>query len=387
MNRNNRNESSMKNPFQYGGIVSGPYFADRSAEIKELAREMENINRVFLVSPRRYGKTCLLHQLCKTLEKKGIACANIDLNAYPDLRSFAGAMTSLTTKALETNTDRLLKIFAGFHKLRPKLSVDPDGNISAGLELSVSEKEALSALVEGMAHAEMLAIKKNKNLVVIIDEFSDIEKYNGRTVEKALRSEIQKQAHIGYIFSGSEQSVMLSMMQDSKRAFYKLGRIMKLGPIKRQEYTQFILSWLKKGGYKVSSETLTSIFDIGDDVPYNIQRLCNTMWEAALESKTIDPELIEKLPVIIARQDSTHYEMLWQTATQSQKALLIALADNPDALPFSKDFQMHYGIGPSSSIKASLVSLIKKGIVYRTFKGQYKLVDRFMPFWIDDIRK
>jgi hypothetical protein len=79
--------------------------------------------------------------------------------------------------------------------------------------------------------------------------------------------------------------------------------------------------------------------------------------------------------------------MLWQTATQSQKALLIALADNPDALPFSKDFQMHYGIGPSSSIKASLVSLIKKGIVYRTFKGQYKLVDRFMPFWIDAIRK
>jgi hypothetical protein len=29
----------MKNPFQYGGIVSGPYFADRSAEIKELTRE------------------------------------------------------------------------------------------------------------------------------------------------------------------------------------------------------------------------------------------------------------------------------------------------------------------------------------------------------------
>lgn len=348
---------------------------------------MENINRVFLVSPRRYGKTCLLHQLCKSLNKKGIACTNIDLNAYPDLRSFAGAMTSLTTKALETNTDRLLKIFAGFHKLRPKLSMDPDGNLSAGLELAVSDKEALSALVEGMVHAERLAIKKNKKLVIVIDEFSDIEKYNGRTVEKALRSEIQKQTHIGYIFSGSEQSVMVAMIQDSNRAFYKLGRIMKLGPIKRKQYTQFILSWLKKGGYKVSSETLTQIFDIGDDVPYNIQRLCNAMWEAALESKTIDPELIEKLPVIIARQDSAHYEMLWQTATQSQKALLIALADDPEALPFSKDFQMHYGIGPSSSIKASLVSLIKKGIVYRTFKGQYKLVDRFMPFWIDDIRK
>lgn len=377
----------MNNPFQYGGIVSGPYFADRTEEIKELTREMENNSRVFLVSPRRFGKTCLLHHLCKTLEKSDMSCAYIDLNAFPDLRSFAGAMTSMTTRALESNTDRLLKIFSGFHKLRPKLSMDHDGNLSVGLELAVGEKDALVALVEGMAHADTLAAKKNKKLVVIIDEFSDIEKYNGRTVEKALRSEIQKQDHTAYIFSGSEQSVMLAMIQDSKRAFYKLGRIMKLGPIKREVYSRFILGWLKKGGTKASVGDITRIFDIGDDVPYNIQRLCNAMWESAFESKTIESELIEKLPVIISRQDSAHYEMLWQTVTQPQKALLIALADDPEALPFSKEFQLRHGIGPSSSIKASLVSLLKKGIVCRTLEGRYRFVDSFMPFWIGDIRK
>jgi predicted transcriptional regulator of viral defense system len=78
--------------------------------------------------------------------------------------------------------------------------------------------------------------------------------------------------------------------------------------------------------------------------------------------------------------------MLWRTATQSQKALLIALAADPEALPFSKAFQMRHGIGPSSSIKASLVSLEKKGIIYRTMAGKYRFVDRFMPYWIDDIR-
>ncbi len=375
----------MKNPFKYGGIVSGPYFADRSEEIKELTREMENNNRVFLVSPRRFGKTCLLHHLSKKLEESDMPCAYIDLNAFPDLRGFASAMTSITTRALETNADRLLKIFSGFHKLRPKLSMDQDGNISAHLELAVSEKDALAALVEGMAHADNLAAKKNKKLVIIIDEFSDIEKYNGRTIEKALRSEIQKQDNIAYVFSGSEQSIMLAMIQDSKRAFYKLGRLMKLGPIKRKVYARFILKWLEKGGYTVNKQDIMRIFDMGEDVPYNIQRICNAMWESALESKMIDTELINKLPVIIARQDSAHYEMLWQTATQAQKILLIALADDMEALPFSKDFQMQYGIGPSSSIKASLVSLLKKGIIYRTFKGHYCFVDRFMPFWINDI--
>jgi hypothetical protein len=377
----------MKNPFQYGGVVSGPYFADRTEEMNELTREMENTSRVFLVSPRRFGKTCLLHNLMRSLTKKGVACAYIDLNAYPDLRSFAGAMTSMATKALESNTDRLIKIFSGFHRLRPELSMDEDGNVSARLELVAGDKEALTALIEGLAHAEALSAKKKKNLVIIIDEFSDIDKYGGRTVEKALRSEIQKHNHVGYIFSGSERSVMLAMVQDSKRAFYKLGRIMKLGPIDRKVYSRFILKWLKKGGYSATTKDITRVFEIGEDVPYNIQRLCNAMWEAALETKVIDSSVIEMLPFVIAKQDSAHYEMIWQSATQAQKALLIALADDPDELPFSKDFQLRYRIGPASSIQASLASLLKKGIVYKTFDGHYRFVDRFMPYWLETIRK
>jgi hypothetical protein len=375
------------NPFKYGGVVRGPYFVNRRNEIKELKREMVNLNRVFLVSPRRFGKTCLLLKLIETLKREAVACAYIDLNAFPDIRSFASALTALTTEALETNKDKLLKMLSGFQKLRPKVSVDADGNISAGLELAVDEKDAISALLEGMRHAENLAVRKKKKLVVIIDEFSDLEKYNGQSVEKALRSEIQKQTCVGYIFAGSEQSVMLSMIRDPKRAFYKLGRIMELGPIDRGTYTKFVLSWLKKGSYTVNADDLKRIFEIGNDVPYNIQRLCNVMWDNAMDIKKIKPALIEKLPVIIAQQDSPHYEMLWRSTSQAQRILLIALSKDQTAKPFSKDFQLTHGIGPSSSIKASLDSLGKKGILFKSLQGSYHFVDGFMPYWIDYIRK
>ena len=377
----------MENPFKYGGVVRGPYFADRKSEIKELKREMVNLNQVFLVSPRRFGKTCLLLRLIESLKREKLACAYLDLNAFPDIRSFASALTALTTEALETNRDKLLRLFSGFQNLRPTVSVGTDGKINAGLELAVKEKDALAAMLEGMRHAEELAAKKKKKLVVIIDEFSDIDKYNGRSVEKAIRSEIQKQTHIGYIFSGSEQSVMLAMIRDRQRAFYKLGRIMELGPIERRDYTKFVMGWIKKGGYTVNDEDLQAIFEIGNDVPYNIQRLCNVMWDSAIEAKVITPALIEKLPVIIAQQDSPHYEMLWRSASQPQKILLIALSKDQSAKPFSKDFQLKHGIGPSSSIKASLDSLIKKGILFKTIQGGYRFVDGFMPYWIDYISK
>ena len=377
----------MENPFKYGGVVRGPYFADRKNEIKELKREMVNLNQVFLVSPRRFGKTCLLLRLMETLKRERMACAYLDLNAFPDIRSFASALAALTSEALETSRDKLLKMFSGFQNLRPTVSVGPEGKISVGLELAVKEKDALAALLEGMRHAEQLAAKKKKKLVVIIDEFSDLAKYNGRSVEKAIRSEIQKQTHIGYIFSGSEQSVMLAMIRDQKRAFYKLGRIMELGSIERRVYARFIVGWLKKGGYRVEEEDLNAIFEIGNDVPYNIQRLCNVMWDHAIETKVIKPNLIKKLPVIVAQQDSPHYEMLWRSASQPQKILLIALSKDPTAKPFSKDFQLMHGIGPSSSIKASLDSLIKKGILFKTLQGGYRFVDGFMPYWITTMVK
>jgi hypothetical protein len=111
------------------------------------------------------------------------------------------------------------------------------------------------------------------------------------------------------------------------------------------------------------------------------------MWEAAMESKSIDGALIEKLPLIIVQQDSPHYEMIWQAATPAQRALLIELGQDPEAQPFSKDFQMRHGIGPSSSIKASLDSLVKKGVLYKTLEGQYRFVDRFMPYWIHGLHQ
>ena len=377
----------MKNPFQYGGIVSGPHFADRSQEIQTLQREMENNNRVFLISPRRFGQNlpvastdpktgrrrcCLCLSRPERLSRPAQLCRCVGRHDHPG----AGVHTPIGCSSS----------LSGFQRLRPKLSLDRDGNVSAGLEMAAGENDALAALVEGLAQAQILAVRKKKRLVVIMDEFSDIAKYNGLTVEKAMRAEIQKHDRIGYIFSGSEQSVMLAMVKDSTRAFYKMGRIMKLGPIRRPAYRQFILAWLEKGAYRATGDDIQRIFDIGDDVPYNIQRLCHAMWESARESKIVDTALINSLPVIIARQDSPHYEMLWQTATQPQKALLFALAGDPDALPFSKDFQMRHGIGPSSSIKASLDSLAKKGIVYRTLEGRFRFVDRFMPFWIDDMR-
>lgn len=374
-----------ENPFQYGGVVRGPFFADREAELAELAREMASLEKVFLASPRRYGKTSLLANLLDRLQEEGFATAYLDLNAYPDLRLFAAGFAQVTSKALETSTDKLIKLFSGLQRLRPRVTAGMDGEISAGLEISPGEKEAIPALIEGMRQAEGLARRKKTKLIVVIDEFSDLEKLDGRTVEKAFRSEVQQQAAIGYIFSGSEESVMLSMVRDRSRAFYRLGRIMQLGPIDRTAYLDFIYGWFRKGDYVLEKEDLTAILDAGGDVPYNVQRLCHVLWDLAQPGVKVTPQRIQQLPFIVAKQESPHFEVLWHGASAQQRALLFALSREPGAKPFSKDFQLTHGIGPSSSIKASLDSLVKKAILYRTKEGAYEFSDVFMQHWIFSI--
>ena len=374
----------MENPFRYGGIVLGPYFADRQKEIKELKREVKNLSRIFLVSPRRYGKTCLLFNLMASLKTEKIPVAYLDLNAYPDIRSLAQGYALQTCKALETNRDKLIKRLSGLTHFTPRFSLEADGTtIAAELISTMPDKDALTALLEGMQHADNLAMRKRQKLVVILDEFSELARFNGHKMEKALRSQIQTHQSIAYIFSGSEQSMMLAMLRDRKHAFYKLGRIMELGPIVRKTYTSFILRWLKKGRITASRQDLQRLFELGVNIPYNIQRLCYNMWDLAQKHKKITSKILEELPHIIARQDSPHYEIIWLTATPLQKKILIALSQEPALKPLSKEFALRYQISPPSSIKASLVSLMKKGIIYRTLEGNYRFTDNFMPYWIE----
>ena len=53
----------MKNPFEYGGVVSGHAFCDREKEVTDLLRAIENNDKLFVFSERRYGKTSLVRKI------------------------------------------------------------------------------------------------------------------------------------------------------------------------------------------------------------------------------------------------------------------------------------------------------------------------------------
>ena len=47
----------MTNPFRYGQIATGEFFADRASETERLVAEALAGQNTVIISPRRYGKT------------------------------------------------------------------------------------------------------------------------------------------------------------------------------------------------------------------------------------------------------------------------------------------------------------------------------------------
>src|SRR5437764_632228 len=52
----------MHNPFVYGEVVPSAAFVNRVVELDRLVRDLAEGQKVFLISPRRYGKSSLIRQ-------------------------------------------------------------------------------------------------------------------------------------------------------------------------------------------------------------------------------------------------------------------------------------------------------------------------------------
>src|SRR5207245_6204457 len=83
-----------------------------------------------------------------------------------------------------------------------------------------------------------LAETRRRKVVVALDEFQAIGGFNGGSVEHALRAAVQHQREVGYVFAGSEPSLMERML-GPRRPFYKAGPGMRLEKIPAPEFSAF----------------------------------------------------------------------------------------------------------------------------------------------------
>src|SRR5439155_13971972 len=125
----------MDNPFVYGEVVPAASFADRVDELARLVRDLGSGQKVFLISPRRYGKSSLIRQALRASARSGALTAEVTVSSYSSylafLEGYTGALVAMQT-GMEKARAWLRHAIAA---ARPELRLEADTSGIMGLSV------------------------------------------------------------------------------------------------------------------------------------------------------------------------------------------------------------------------------------------------------------
>jgi len=374
------------NPFVYGEVVPGEAFVDREAELDRLIADLSSAQKIFLISPRRYGKSSLIRRGLDLLRRRGALTIDVTVSSYSSylafLEGYARAIASV-----ESKWDRARAwLTEAISSTRPEIRYEPHdtglGRFSVAFPGVTTPRDVNRLANEVFALPGKLATDRKRAIVVALDEFQAVEGFNGGSVEHALRAAAQHQRQVGYVFAGSEPSLMEKMI-GPRRPFYKAGPVMRLQKIPADVFANFIERRFVKSGIRPEAGLGAAIVDLAGNLPYDVQRLAHETWDDVRASgarKAALDDLHGTLARLLSEQDML-FEAVWQRLTLAQRATLRAVVLQGGRELHSADARTRHRLGGPSSIQASLAALVKQDVLLK--EGQrYVVVDSLLREWV-----
>jgi uncharacterized protein len=143
----------MDNPFEFGRELGTDELVDRQAEVAAVIDTIRQGTKLFLIGPRRYGKTSILKTAEDRLAGKNAVVLRFDAESFPSLDLLVTALIAAAAKSLKGKVERVGEQIAKFFsKLRPELSfsITQDAwNAKLGVNVATS-KEAHVDLLGGI---------------------------------------------------------------------------------------------------------------------------------------------------------------------------------------------------------------------------------------------
>ncbi len=372
----------MANPFVYGQSILGEAFTDRKQEIDYLFQALQSPARIFLISPRRYGKSSLLQVVRQKLVQEDLLVAYVDLYKIASMNEFADIYASAILNAADTKIEKTVKtILEMLVRLRPKLAIESTGAPSVTLDYSFQSKETWKELEEVYQLPERIARKKANRFVVMFDEFQEASIIGGDILEKQLRAVIQTHTEVSYVFAGSKCHLLYQMVQDEKRPFYHMGEIFPLDKIPEAEMADFVLDRFSQSGYRIEPLIAQYILKEMRNIPYNVQLLCHRLWAQTRDAKVVTSEDVELTIRSLLYTYEAIFGELWDNLTTYQKRLLQAIALTGGKNLFSSETIGRYGLNASSFVSKGLSLLQKKNLVEK-HNDHYEFNDIFFEKWV-----
>ena len=369
----------MTNPFITKGYAGPEYFCDRVKETDDLVKLLTNDNNMALISPRRLGKTDLIHHVFNQSKiKKRYYTFVIDIYATDSLGDFVDVFGKAILEELKPFGRKAWeKFLSAMKSLQQQISFDINGNPVWGIGLG-------NISVPSITLDEIFSYLRtaDKPCLVAIDEFQQITQYADKNVEAALRTHIQRCPNATFLFSGSKRHMMSEIFLSPSRPFYQSVITMGLAPISEDVYTEFAVGQFQKGNKILDEAVVHDVYSRFSGVTSCLQRVMNVLYLNTERKKRCSVDMVGRAIDYLLDLYSEHYETLFRQMSERQRLVFSAIAREGKAQNITGGaFIKKYQLWSASSVMSAVKALLDKDFI--TQEGDtYFVYDQFFALWL-----
>ena len=370
----------MEKSFVYGVAVTDYNFTGREEETRRLTQNFHNGINSILISPRRWGKTSLVDHVCRQLESSNLITVRLDIfgckSEYDFYNVLAAAVLKQTATKVQLWMDEAKDFLA---RLTPRINIpiDPTSEISVSLGITPETHNP----EEVLNMVEEIAKRKNRHIVVCIDEFQQVGEFeNTKNVQAKLRSVWQHHHFTSYCLFGSKRHMMSKIFLNRSMPFYQFGDLMWLQKIPTSDWTGYIVSHFERAGRHISEQMVTKICEAVDLYPSYVQHLASIILNRTSQGETAtEEELPSAIKELISTNEALYMQQI-EPLSGYQMNLLRAIVSGIHSGYNEKKVRSQFDLGRPSNMVRLRDALIERDIIYSEMRQLY-ITDPVFSLW------
>jgi len=343
----------METPFVYGRLALSENYTDRTQELQLLKNNFTSLINTIIISPRRWGKTSLVHRVSEELRKernKDIIICQVDI---------------FNCRSEEQ-----------FYKIYANAIIKSSG---------VDFKEPQRSFDEILDLPQQIATDTGKKMIVCIDEFQNVNEYRESIAfQRMLRAHWQRHDKVCYCLYGSKRHLLINIFSHYNMPFYKFGDVLFLTKISREDWVKFIMERFAATNKNISAELSGRIADTMQNHPYYTQQYSQQVWLRTEHDCT--EETLQIALASLIDQLSLLFTNIIDSLNARQISFLKAVVAGTDNFS-AKETLKKYDLGTSANIKNIKKALLEKDLIDIMPNNKIILQDPSFEYWMKNCLK
>ena len=370
----------MEKSFVYGIAVTDYNFTGRKEETRRLMANFEGGINSILISPRRWGKTSLVDHVHRQLKDSDIIIVQLDIfgckTEYDFYNALAVAVLKQTASKVQLWMDEARDFLV---RLTPKIGIpiDPVSEISVSLGITPethSPEEILNMV-------EVIAKRKNRHVVVCIDEFQQVGEFeNTKQVQARLRSAWQHHHYTSYCLYGSKRHMMSKIFLNRSMPFYQFGDLLWLQKLPVSDWMDYIISHFEATGRHISEQMVMQICEAVDSYPSYVQHLSSILLNHLPQGGTVTEDMMPSAVSELISTNEALYMQQIEPLSGYQMNLLKAIVSGIHSGYNEKRVRSQFDLGSPSNMVRLRSALIERDLIYSEMRQLY-ITDPVCALW------